>query len=134
MADFPEELKYTDTHEWLRTEDEGLLVVGISDYAQETLGDLVYVELPEMDAEVEAGAEVAVVESVKAASDIYAPVAGRIVAVNDRLEEAPETINASPYDDGWIFKLQATQTEGQERLLTKADYQAICEAATDTSH
>ena len=131
MANFPDELKYTDTHEWLRVEDAGILVVGISDHAQEALGDVVYVELPEMDAEVDAGAEVAVVESVKAASDIYAPVAGRVVAVNNRLEDAPETINASPYEHGWIFKLQATQTDGHVKLLTKAEYQAICEATTD---
>ncbi len=130
MAIFPEELRYTETHEWVRTEAEGILVVGISDHAQESLGDVVYVELPEMDTEVEAGAEVAVVESVKAASDIYAPVAGKVVAVNSRLEDAPETVNNAPYNDGWIFKLQAIQAGDFDGLLSAAEYQAFCEATT----
>ena len=100
MAEYPQEIKYVDTHEWARLEEDGTVTVGISDHAQEELGDVVYVELPEIDAEVNAKEEAGVVESVKAASDIYAPVSGTVIAVNEVLEDAPETVNDSPYDDG----------------------------------
>ena len=106
MAEFPAELKYLETHEWAKL-DGGVVVVGISDHAQDALGDVVYVELPEVGAAYTAGDEVAVVESVKAASDIYAPVSGSILEVNEALEDSPELVNDSPYGDGWFFKISA---------------------------
>jgi glycine cleavage system H protein len=106
MSDVPSELKYTKSHEWLRVEDDGVITVGISDHAQELLGDLVFVELPEVGAEFVAGDECCVVESVKAASDVYMPISGEIVEINEELVDEPEIINSSPYDNGWLFKLQ----------------------------
>ena len=100
---------------------------GISDHAQDALGDIVFVELPELDLEVDQGTEVAVVESVKAASDIYAPVSGVIVAVNEKLEETPETVNESPYDDGWFFKIKPSALDQMDDLLSAADYAAVCD-------
>ena len=127
MAEYPQEIKYVDTHEWARLEEDGTVTVGISDHAQEELGDVVYVELPDIDAEVNAKEEVGVVESVKAASDIYAPVSGTIIAVNEALEDAPETVNDSPYDDGWFFKLSPNDATELETLLSADDYQDHCE-------
>lgn len=127
MAEFPGDLKYAETHEWARVEDDGTVTVGISDHAQESLGDVVYVELPEVDADVEAKGEAGVVESVKAASDIYAPVSGTIIAVNETLEDAPETVNESPYDDGWFFKLQPNDLSEMEALMSPNDYEEFCE-------
>ena len=127
MAEFPAELRYLQTHEWARLED-GVIVVGISDHAQDALGDVVYVELPEIDSAVAAGDEVAVVESVKAASDIYAPVGGTVIEVNEALEDSPELVNESPYGDGWFFKIQAEDTGELEGLLTADGYREACEA------
>ena len=126
MAEFPAELKYLATHEWARPED-GVVVVGISDHAQDALGDVVFVELPEVGATCSAGDEVAVVESVKAASDIYAPVSGQIAAVNSKLADAPELVNESPYEDGWFFKITPDDSAALDELLSAADYQAVCE-------
>jgi glycine cleavage system H protein len=109
-------------------EDDGTVTIGISDHAQEALGDVVYVELPELDAAVEVKGEAGVVESVKAASDIYAPIAGTIVAVNTALEDAPETVNESPYDNGWFFKLKPDDLAQLEDLLAPDAYQALCES------
>lgn len=128
MSEFPGELRYVESHEWARVEDDGTVTVGISDHAQEALGDVVYVELPEVDLEVEAKAEAGVVESVKAASDIYAPVSGTIIAVNTALEDAPETVNESPYDNGWFFKMKPTNLADVEGLLDVTAYQALCES------
>lgn len=127
MAEFPGDLKYAETHEWARVEDDGTVTVGISDHAQESLGDVVYVELPEVDADVQAKGEAGVVESVKAASDIYAPVSGTIIAVNQALEDAPETVNESPYEDGWFFKLQPNDLSEMEALMSPNDYEEFCE-------
>ena len=127
MADFPTELRYLQTHEWARLEGD-TVVVGISDHAQEALGDVVYVELPELETAVAAGDEVAVVESVKAASDIYAPVNGTVIAVNESLEESPELVNDSPYIDGWFYKLKIDDAAELEGLLSATDYQALCES------
>ncbi|MEM7362733.1 MAG: glycine cleavage system protein GcvH [Pseudomonadota bacterium] len=127
MAEYPQEIKYVDTHEWARLEEDGTVTVGISDHAQEELGDVVYVELPDIDAEVNAKEEAGVVESVKAASDIYAPVSGTVIAVNEVLEDAPETVNDSPYDDGWFFKLSPNDTTELETLLSADDYRDQCE-------
>ncbi len=126
MAEFPEELRYLATHEWVRDEGDGTVTVGISDHAQEALGDVVYVELPEVDTEVETGGEVAVVESVKAASDIYSPCAGSVVAVNEALEDAPELVNEAPYGDGWFYKIRV---EGDlPEMLSATDYKSHCES------
>lgn len=106
MSELPGDLKYTKEHEWLRQEEDGSVTIGITDYAQSALGDLVYVELPEVGQEVESGGEMAVVESVKAASDVYAPIGGTVTEVNEALSDDPEKINADPYGDGWIVRLQ----------------------------
>lgn len=127
MADFPGDIKYAETHEWARIESDGTVTVGISDHAQESLGDVVYVELPEVGAEVDARGEAGVVESVKAASDIYAPVSGTVTAVNENLEDAPETVNESPYDDGWFFKLEPRDISEMESLLSAEEYEEFCE-------
>ena len=126
MAEFPTDLRYLATHEWAKLED-GVVVVGISDHAQDALGDVVFVELPEIDATCSAGDEVAVVESVKAASDIYAPVSGTVTAVNSNLEDSPELVNESPYADGWFFKITPDDPSAVDALLSAADYQAVCE-------
>ncbi|VAW55665.1 Glycine cleavage system H protein [hydrothermal vent metagenome] len=111
MSEVPTELKYTSSHEWLRVEDDGLITIGISDHAQELLGDLVFVELPEVGIDYVAGDECCVVESVKAASDVYMPVSGEIVAINETLSDEPEMINSSPYDSGWLFKVKPSANE-----------------------
>ena len=112
MSELPGDLQYTSEHEWLRKEDDGSVTVGITDYAQAALGDLVYIELPETGAEVEEGGEMAVVESVKAASDVYAPVSGTIIEVNAALADDPEKINTDPYGEGWIVRLQPEGDSG----------------------
>ncbi len=106
MSNVPAELKYVASHEWLRKEEDGTITVGITEHAQDLLGDIVFVELPEVGDEVSADDEVAVVESVKAASDVYAPIAGEIVAINENLEDEPEMVNSDPYGDGWFFRVK----------------------------
>ena len=106
MSEMPGDLLYTEEHEWLRQEEDGSVTVGITDHAQSALGDLVYVELPEVGQALETGGEMAVVESVKAASDVYSPVAGEVVAINEALADEPEKINAEPYGDGWIARIK----------------------------
>ena len=128
MSETPTELRYAATHEWARQEEDGSVTVGISDHAQDALGDVVYVELPEIGAEFGVGDEVAVVESVKAASDIYAPVSGKIVAINDALEDAPETVNQDPYGDGWFFRLEPAAADDMSQLLDAAAYQEVADA------
>ncbi|HET8730877.1 MAG TPA: glycine cleavage system protein GcvH [Moraxellaceae bacterium] len=123
MSKTPTELKYAPTHEWVRVEGD-VATVGITDHAQEALGDLVYVELPEVGDSVAAHDEAGVVESVKAASDIYAPVSGEIIAVNEALVDAPETVNADPYNDGWMYKIRMSDPAELEDLLAAADYDA----------
>jgi len=122
MKEIPGDLKFLKSHEWARLEDGGRVTVGISDHAQGQLGDLVYVELPNVGDHVEAGAGVAVVESVKAASDVYAPVSGTVVAVNDALTDAPETINADAFGEGWIFALKADDVSQLDELLGPDEY------------
>lgn len=122
MKEIPGDLKFLKSHEWARLEDGGRVTVGISDHAQNALGDLVYVELPNVGDHVEAGAGVAVVESVKAASDVYAPVSGTVIAVNDALTDAPETINSDAFGDGWIFALKADDPGQLDELLSPDDY------------
>lgn len=126
MSNLPTELKYASTHEWVRV-DGDIATVGITDHAQDAMGDLVYVELPEVGDEVKAGDEAGVVESVKAASDIYAPVTGTIVAVNAELNDSPESVNKDAYGDGWMFKIKLKDTAELDDLLSAEDYQAQCD-------
>ncbi len=123
MSELPGDLQYTNDHEWLRREDDGTVTIGITDHAQSALGDLVYVELPEVDQEVDNGGDMAVVESVKAASDVYAPISGTVVAVNEGLSDDPEVINSDPYGEGWIVKLQPGDDGGE--LLSPDAYQSL---------
>ena len=127
MSDVPQELKYARTHEWVRLEEDGTITVGISDHAQDALGDVVYVEHPEPGQPVAAGDEAGVVESVKAASDIYAPVSGSVIAVNEALDDAPETVNQDPYGDGWFFKIQPDDVAELDELLDSEAYAELCE-------
>jgi len=122
MSAIREDYYYTTGHTWIQVDGEGLATVGITDYAQQELGDIVFVELPEVESEVVAGDEVSVVESVKTASDIQAPVTGELMAVNEALADTPELINAFPYDKGWIFKISLTNESELEDLLTAAEY------------
>jgi len=125
MSEIPGDLKFLKSHEWARVEDNGQVTVGISDHAQGLLGDLVYVELPNVGDDVVQGGAAAVVESVKAASDVYSPVSGKVVAVNDALADKPETINEDAYGEGWIFVVQPADTEQLNELLTPDDYAEV---------
>ena len=127
MSEIPGDLKFLKSHEWARVEDDGLIRVGISDHAQAQLGDLVYVELPEVGASVKAGSSAAVVESVKAASDIYAPVSGEIVEVNESLSDKPEIINEDAYGEGWIFLVRASDRSELDELLDANAYEELIE-------
>ena len=128
MSDIPSDLKYAATHEWARLEEDGTVTVGISDHAQDALGDVVYVELPELEQVIAAGDEAGVVESVKAASDVYAPISGTICAINEALEDAPETVNSDAYTDGWFFKMQPADVGELEELLDAEGYGEVCDA------
>lgn len=123
--DYPTDLKYAKSHEWVRLEGD-IATVGISDYAQDALGDVVFVELPEVGRAVNAGEGLAVVESVKTASDIYAPVAGEVVSINETLSMQPELLNSAPYGDGWIFKIKVAGAA--DGLMSAGDYQAFVES------
>ena len=127
MSNIPSELKFTKTHEWVRDEGDGTVTVGISDHAQELLGDLVFVELPEQGDEITAGDECAVVESVKAASDVYCPCSGEVTEVNEALAEAPETINSDSYEEGWMFKLKLLDAGELDALMDAEAYAEHCE-------
>ena len=123
MSNIPADLKYVASHEWLRQEEDGTITVGITYHAQDLLGDIVYVELPEVGEHVDVDAEIAVVESVKAASDVYAPIAGEIIAVNEALVDAPETINEDPYGEGWFFKIKPDNADDYQGLMDADEYQ-----------
>ncbi|MAG43712.1 MAG: glycine cleavage system protein H [Oceanospirillaceae bacterium] len=127
MSNIPADLKYVASHEWIRLESDGTVTVGITDFAQDQLGDVVFVELPEVDSEVTADQDIAVVESVKAASDIYAPLAGKIIAVNEDLADAPEKVNEDPYGDAWFFKMELADAADLDKLLDADGYAAACE-------
>jgi glycine cleavage system H protein len=124
----PAELKYTKSHEWVRVEADGTLTVGITDHAQELMGDMVFVDLPEVGPKLEAAKECAVVESVKAASDVYAPVAGEVTGTNAELSGAPETINKDPYGAGWMFRLKPANKADLAALLDAKSYEALVAA------
>lgn len=127
MSNIPAELRYANTHEWVRPEGEGVFTIGITEHAQELLGDMVFVELPDLGDEISAGDDVAVAESVKAASDVYAPITGEVVGINEELEESPELVNSDPYGDGWLFKVKAEDPAEVEALLTAEDYEGSIE-------
>ena len=124
MSNVPTELRYTKSHEWVRKNDDGTLTIGISDHAQELLGDLVYVDTPDIGSSFNQSEDCAVVESVKAASDIYSPVAGEVSGVNDTLADTPEIINSDPYGDGWIFSLKPEDASAFDGLMSADDYTA----------
>ena len=119
--DFPEEMHYTEEHEWVLVEDD-VASIGITDFAQDSLGDIVFVELPDVGATVEAGKPFGVVESVKAVSDIYSPVTGEIVEVNEELPDTPETVNTSPYEDAWMIKVKLADASELDELMSADDY------------
>lgn len=119
----PRHLRYTEEHEWVFSEDE-VVTVGLTDYAQDSLGELVYIELPEVGREVSKGDEIAVVESCKAASDVYSPISGTIVEVNELLTDNPSMVNESPYEEGWLFKIEPSEEGELEELLNASDYKA----------
>ncbi|GIU14192.1 MULTISPECIES: glycine cleavage system protein GcvH [Shewanella] len=125
MSNIPAELKYASSHEWIRKEEDGSYTVGISEHAQELLGDMVFVELPEVGDDVSAGEDCAVAESVKAASDIYAPLSGEVVAVNEALEDSPELVNSDAFGDGWFFRVMPTDLAELDNLLDAEGYQAV---------
>ena len=127
MSNVPNELKYTKEHEWLREEADGTFTVGITEHAQELLGDMVFIDLPEVGTTVGQGDDCSVAESVKAASDIYAPISGEIVEVNTELEDSPEQVNSEPYGSGWIFRIKASDATELEALLDAAAYEALLE-------
>lgn len=131
MTSTPTDVKYTKTHEWARVDQDQNVVVGISDYAQDALGDVVFVELPDTGMEVAAAEEAGVVESVKAASDIYAPIGGVIVDANKQLESLPELLNTDPYQDGWIFVIQPQDLSELDELLDAESYVEFCEEQGD---
>jgi glycine cleavage system H protein len=131
MSDLPGDLLYTEDHEWLRREDDGSVTIGITDHAQAALGDLVYVELPEAGSDVDASGEMAVVESVKAASDVYAPIGGNIVAVNENLADDPENINTDAYGEGWIVRMQPADAIDESALMSPDAYQTFLDELDD---
>jgi glycine cleavage system H protein len=127
MSDLPGDLKFLSSHEWARVESDGTITIGISDHAQDLLGDIVFVELPEVGQSVDAENDTAIVESVKAASDIYSPLSGEVIEVNSLLEDQPEIINSSPYEDGWFYKLTPSDLGELDNLLSPEDYSEVCE-------
>jgi glycine cleavage system H protein len=129
MSQNPPELYYAKTHEWVRREEDGTVTVGITEHAQDALGDVVYVETPEVGDSIAAGDQAGVVESVKAASDIYAPLTGEVVATNEGLEDAPETVNSDAFNDGWFFKLQPQDISELDALMSAEEYEQLCDEA-----
>ena len=121
------EFRYLATHEWGRIDEEGILTVGISEHAQDLLGDIVFVELPDIGKELDAEEESAIVESVKAASDVYAPLSGEVIEVNEKLLDEPEIVNSSPLEDGWFFKIKLNDASSFKNLMTEEEYNATCE-------
>lgn len=128
MSNIPSDLLYTSSHEWVKDEGDDTVTIGITDHAQELLGDLVFVELPEIGDNIEAGGEAGVVESVKAASDIYSPVSGEVIEINEDLNDSPELINEQPYDAGWIYKIKLSNSAEMDDLLNEDGYTAVVEA------
>lgn len=128
MSHYPKDLRYSSTHEWVRVEDNNTVTVGITEHAQHLLGDLVFVELPQLKRQTKSGEEVAVVESVKTAADVYSPARGEIIAVNEVLQQTPGQVNSDPYGAGWLFRLKVADPSELEKLLDAQKYQAMVEA------
>lgn len=128
MSNIPATLKYTESHEWVQDNGDGTVTIGITDHAQEALGDVVFVELPEVGRELALEEEFGVIESVKAASDLYAPLVGEVIAVNESLEDAPESVNESPYDDAWILKMKVADSAELDKLLDADAYSQLVES------
>ena len=128
MSTIPAELKYSKSHEWVRRERDGSVTVGITDHAQDLLGDMVFVELPEPGKELQAGQECAVVESVKAASDVYCPISGEVVAVNEAISDSPELVNKEPYGEGWMMRIKPASAADMEALMDADAYQALIDS------
>ncbi|WP_273801922.1 glycine cleavage system protein GcvH [Proteus vulgaris] len=128
MSQIPSELKYAQSHEWVRSEGNGEYTIGITEHAQELLGDMVFVDLPEVGREVATGDDCAVAESVKAASDIYSPLSGEIIAVNEELDGSPELVNSAPYGEGWLFRIKANNESELDDLLDAAGYQELVDS------
>lgn len=131
MSEVPSDLRYTTANEWVRLEDDAVVTIGITDHAQAQLGDLVFVEVPETGSSLGAGDAAAVVESVKAASDVYAPVAGEVVGANEQLDENPELVNNDPFGEGWIYQLRVENPDALDELMSAADYEAFAESEED---
>ena len=127
MKNIPGDLKFLSSHEWARIESDGTITIGISDHAKDLLGDIVFVELPEVGQTLDAESDAAIVESVKAASDVYSPISGEVKEVNSLLEDQPEIINSSPYEDGWFYKISPSDLGELDNLLSPEDYSAVCE-------
>ena len=127
MKNIPGDLKFLSSHEWARVESNGTITIGISDHAQDLLGDIVFVELPEVGQTLDAETDASIVESVKAASDVYSPLSGEVMEVNSLLEDQPEIINTSPYEDGWFYKLTPSDLSELDNLLSPEDYSDVCE-------
>ena len=127
MGDIPGDLKFLSSHEWVRVEPDGSVTIGISDHAQDLLGDIVFVELPDIGQSIDAETDAAIVESVKAASDVYSPISGEVTEVNSILEDQPEIINSSPYEDGWFYKMMPSDLSEADNLLSPEDYSEVCE-------
>jgi glycine cleavage system H protein len=127
MAKVPNNLKFLESHEWARVEEDGTVTVGISDHAQELLGDIVFVELPEVGKEISQSSDIAIVESVKAASDVYSPLTGEVTEINETLNDNPEIINSSPYEDGWFFKIKPQDISEMKKLLDADAYESSSE-------
>jgi len=128
MSNIPDDLHYTKTHEWVKTESDGSVTVGITDHAQDLLGDMVFIETPDVGGNFTDGDDIAVVESVKAASDVYAPVSGEVIAVNEALADAPEKVNQTPYDEGWLFKLMPKDPGEAAQLMDADAYKEFAES------
>jgi len=128
MSTIPAELKYSKSHEWVRRESDGSVTVGITDHAQDLLGDMVFVELPEPGRELQAGQECAVVESVKAASDVYSPISGEVVAVNEAISDSPELVNKEPYGEGWMMRIKPAAAADVDALMDADAYQALIDS------
>jgi len=127
LSKYPDDLKYASSHEWVKINDDETVTVGISDHAQAALGDIVFVELPELETVVAAKDEIAVVESVKAASDIYSPISGEVVEINEALIDSPEIVNSDPYEQGWIFRLKPSDIAELDELMEAESYKEMCD-------
>lgn len=128
MSDIPSDLQYVASHEWIRDEGDGVVTIGVTDHAQDLLGDVVFVELPDTGVEFANGDDIGVVESVKAASDIYAPLSGEVIAVNEELQDSPELVNSDPYGDAWFIKIRLSAPEELGELLDADGYSEVCES------